>query len=84
MLANLSVSGPVVSNRTLTMEQLGQNYGFLLYRTKIPGSVKGSTANISIPGLRDRGVVFVNQVSCLFLFFVVFVFKFTLANLLTC
>ncbi|XP_029200002.2 LOW QUALITY PROTEIN: beta-galactosidase-like [Acropora millepora] len=62
VLANLSVSGPVVSNGTLTMEQLGQNYGFLMYRTKIPGSVKGSTANISIPGLRDRGVVFVNQV----------------------
>ena len=69
-----------MSNDTLTMEQLGQNYGFLLYRTKIPGSVKGSTANISIPGLRDRGVVFVNQVSCLFLFFVVFVFKFTLCE----
>lgn len=62
VLANLSVSGPVVSNGTLTMEQLGQNYGFLLYRTKIPGSVQGSTANISIPGLRDRGVVFVDQV----------------------
>ena len=56
-----------MSNGTLTMEQLGQNYGFLLYRTKIPGSVQGSTANISIPGLRDRGVVFVDQVSCLFL-----------------
>ena len=65
VLANLSVTDPVVSNGTLTMEQLGQNYGFLLYRTKIPGSVEGSTANISIPGLRDRGVVFVDQVSCL-------------------
>ena len=45
---------------TLSMEQIGQNYGFILYRTTIPSS--GSAVNISIPGLRDRGIVFVNQV----------------------
>ena len=63
MLANLTPSGPVVHNKTLAMEQIGQNYGFILYRTKIPSSMKGPAANISIPGLRDRGIVFVNQVS---------------------
>ncbi|XP_068739243.1 beta-galactosidase-like [Montipora capricornis] len=62
VLANLSSSGPIVSNDTLTMEQIGQNYGFILYRTKIPHSISGATASISIPGLRDRGVVFVDQV----------------------
>ena len=63
VLANLTPSGPVVHNKTLAMEQIGQNYGFILYRTKIPSSMKGPAANISIPGLRDRGIVFVNQVS---------------------
>jgi len=62
VLANLTPSGPVRSNKTLTMEQIGQNYGFMLYRTKIPSYMKGLAANISIPGLRDRGIVFVNQV----------------------
>lgn len=42
------------------MEQIGQNYGFILYQTVIP--LSGSAVNISIPGLRDRGIVFVNQV----------------------
>ena len=62
VLANLTPSGPVVFNKTLTMEQIGQNYGFILYRTKIPSSVSGPAANISIPGLSDRGIIFVNQV----------------------
>ena len=51
-------------NDTLTMEQIGQNYGFVLYETRIPFS--GPAVNISIPGLRDRGIVFVNQVGELF------------------
>ena len=67
VLANLTPSGPVVSNETLTMEQVGQNYGFILYRTKIPSSVSGPAANISIPGLSDRGIMFVDQVCFFFL-----------------
>lgn len=51
-------------DNTLSMEQIGQNYGFILYRTIIPSN--GSTVNISIPGLRDRGIVFVNQVCEIF------------------
>ncbi|CAH3193164.1 unnamed protein product, partial [Porites evermanni] len=39
VLANLTPSGPVASNKTLTMEQVGQNYGFILYRTTIPSSI---------------------------------------------
>ena len=49
---------------TLSMEQIGQNYGFILYRTTI--RLSGSAVNISIPGLRDRGIVFVNQVCEMF------------------
>lgn len=56
----LTPSGPVLRNDTLSMEQIGLNYGFILYRTVIP--LSGPTANIRIPGLRDRGIVFVNQV----------------------
>lgn len=56
----LTPSGPVLRNDTLTMEQIGQNYGFILYRTIIP--VSGPAADLGIPGLRDRGIVFVNQV----------------------
>ena len=52
----------VTSNTTLTMEQVDQNFGFMLYRVKIPSSVPGPTANISIPGLADRGIVFVDKV----------------------
>ncbi|XP_073236928.1 beta-galactosidase-like [Porites lutea] len=62
VLANLTPSGPVASNKTLTMEQVGQNYGFILYRTTIPSSISGSTANISIPKLADRGIVFVDKI----------------------
>jgi len=46
------------------MEQIGQNYGFILYRATIP--LNGSAVNISIPGLRDRGIVFVDQVCEMF------------------
>ncbi|KAL9966667.1 hypothetical protein ACROYT_G024779 [Oculina patagonica] len=60
VLKYLTPLGPVNSTDTLTMEQIGLNYGFMLYRTKIPFS--GAAVNISIPGLRDRGIVFVNQV----------------------
>ena len=56
-----------MSNETLTMEQVGQNYGFILYRTKIPSSVSGPVVNISIPGLHDRGIIFVDQVCGTFL-----------------
>ena len=56
----LTPSGPVTRKDTLSMEQIGQNYGFILYRTIIP--VSGPAADLGIPGLRDRGIVFVNQV----------------------
>ena len=52
----------ISSNTTLTMEQVDQNFGFMLYRVKIPSSVPGPTANISIPGLADRAIVFVDKV----------------------
>ena len=62
VLPQIAPSGAISSNTTLTMEQVDQNFGFMLYRVKIPSSVPGPTANISIPGLADRGIVFVNKV----------------------
>ena len=62
VLPVLVPSGPISFPETLTMEQVGQSYGFILYRTQIPSSMTASTATIKIPGLRDRGIVFVNQV----------------------
>lgn len=55
LLQNLPVA---ISNKTpLTFEDLQQDYGYVLYRTKIKGSRKGQ---LLIKGLRDYAVVMVN------------------------
>jgi beta-galactosidase len=48
---------PVTSVDPLTFEDLNQAYGYVLYRTYMPG---GTTGSLSIRGLRDYGIVFVN------------------------
>ena len=78
----LSPSGPVRSNKTLTMEEVGQNYGFMLYRTKIPSSVSGPVATISIPGLHDRAIIFVDQVCGMFSLFICWEMPQSIANLM--
>ena len=50
------------------MESVGQNYGFLLYRTQIPQKFANTNAELEILGLRDRGIILVGQVRELFLF----------------
>lgn len=44
------------------MESVGQNYGFLLYRTQIPQKFANTNAELEILGLRDRGIILVGQV----------------------
>lgn len=45
---------PVLSERPLSMEDVNQAYGYILYRTKLPQPVKGW---LDIQKLRDYGVV---------------------------
>lgn len=51
------ISSMVNSPVTLSMEQVGQNYGFILYRTWIPGPRQDS---LEIRGLHDRALVYLN------------------------
>lgn len=48
----------VTSSRPLTFEQLGQGYGYVLYARHFNQPVSGT---LSIPGLRDYAVVYVND-----------------------
>jgi len=62
------LSKPIKSNCPLTMEEVGQEYGFILYRTQVDNplldksflSQMGYEQHLRIKGLRDRAVVFVN------------------------
>jgi hypothetical protein len=50
----------------ITMEQLGQKYGFLLYETQIPAKFSRSTVTITMnPGVRDRAIIYVGGVMML-------------------
>jgi len=53
-----SLSKAVESPSPVSMEKLGQQYGFILYRAKINGSTGEN--NLSIMGLHDRAQVFLN------------------------
>ena len=45
------------------MEQIGQNYGFIVYRSTIPDSFYQSSAIFGISGLlRDRAIIYVGKV----------------------
>lgn len=48
---------PVAAETPLSFEQLGQGYGFVLYRAHVKGPQKGI---LKVNGLRDYGLVFVN------------------------
>ena len=65
MLYTLYPSGPpLFAKDPPTMEQIGQNYGFLMYRTFLT-FVSGVT--LTMKGLRDRAVIFVDKVKALLL-----------------
>ena len=62
-LPKLSPRGPIKSRFPLTMEQIGQNYGFVLYRTEIPKKFASSDVVLDIPSLpRDRAIFFVGNI----------------------
>lgn len=48
----------VKSEKPLTFEDLKQDYGYMLYRTKIPGGRKGL---LQVKQLRDYALVFINK-----------------------
>lgn len=52
------LSRPVRNASPLTMEKLGQSFGFVLYRTKLRGPRK--ECRLEIRGLHDRARIFVN------------------------
>ena len=55
--------GPVNSTFPLTMEQIGQNYGFILYRTQIPQQFAQSSVILNISSLvRDRAIIYVGKI----------------------
>ena len=59
----LAPNGPTKAALPITMEKLGQNYGFVLYRTQIPASFMQSLAELDVPDLvRDRATVYVGKV----------------------
>lgn len=49
---------PVESASTLTMEQLGQDFGFVLYETVLHGPFERS--ELTIDGLHDRALIYVD------------------------
>ncbi|MDQ0254106.1 beta-galactosidase [Evansella vedderi] len=53
------ISFPVRRANPESMEELGQDYGYILYRTKLTGPKK--KAPLTIQEVRDRALVFVNQ-----------------------
>jgi len=61
VLHYLSPSGPIKTIFPKTMESVGQNYGFLLYRTEIPSKFANQLVKLEVQGLRDRGIVLVGQ-----------------------
>ena len=62
VLHHLSPSGPIKTVLPKTMESVGQNYGFMLYRTKIPSKFVNQNIELEVQGIRDRGIVLVGQV----------------------
>ena len=55
--------GPVNSLFPLTMEQIGQSYGFVLYQTQIPQKFAQSSVILSISNLvRDRAIIYVGKI----------------------
>jgi beta-galactosidase len=53
-----NLSNPVESSYPLTMEELGQDFGFVLYRTKLKGPFE--EMELTIDGLHDRAIIYIN------------------------
>lgn len=53
-----NLPAPIHSRRLLTMEDIGQAYGYILYRTAL---AKGESRTLSIDGLHDYAQIYINQ-----------------------
>ena len=53
-----SLPNPVESDKLLTMEDLDQSYGYILYRTQIAA---GSGGELAIEGLHDYAQIYIDQ-----------------------
>ncbi|XP_077978621.1 beta-galactosidase-like [Glandiceps talaboti] len=58
-LDTMAPYGPIKATYPITMEDMQQSYGFMLYRTTVP--TNSSDSLLSVPGIRDRGYVLINQ-----------------------
>ncbi|XP_070565061.1 beta-galactosidase-like [Ptychodera flava] len=58
-LDTMAPFGPIRSKFPITMEDMQQSYGFMLYRTTITSDYHN--AILSVPGLKDRGYVMIGQ-----------------------
>lgn len=59
LFANINkLSAPIRNAAPLTMEELGQNFGFILYSTVIKGPYEES--RLIIDDIRDRALIFIN------------------------
>ena len=57
------IMNEVSSNNPVSMEELGQNFGFVIYSTKLPSEVTGKASNsLTISGLHDRASVYIDGV----------------------
>lgn len=54
-----SLPEPVYSEKTLSMEELDQDYGYILYRVMVKGSSK---SKLTIKGLHDFAKIYVNKI----------------------
>lgn len=53
-----NLSHPTEASYTMTMEELNQNFGFVLYTTVLTGPFE--EAELTIDGLRDRAIVYID------------------------
>lgn len=53
-----NLPAPVVSDKILTMEDLGQSYGYILYRTELKA---GQGGELAIDGLHDYAQAYIDQ-----------------------
>lgn len=53
-----NLPAPVVSSKLLTMEDMGQSYGYILYRTRLRA---GESGELAIDGLHDYAQVYIDR-----------------------
>ncbi|CAI8042891.1 Beta-galactosidase [Geodia barretti] len=57
------VANQVSSDTPVSMEMLGQSFGFMIYSTKLPSELTGrSSSSMTISGLKDRASVYIDGV----------------------